>query len=349
MAINLASRYSSQIDAAYTHESFVAGLAKGKFDFTGVKSVKIYSPITVPLNDYDRGASSNRFGTPQEMQDEVQELIVNQDKSFVLAIDAGNASEQMGTKRAAERLRQQMREQVVPAQDKHAIACYVKQAGAVVGLSSLTESNIVKAIAAAQAYMDNKIVPSDGRYCLIGATNCALLADSGKVIYNQGIAGKAYAKGEVFEVCGFKVIKIPDSYLPDGAKFLCLHGDSVVNPHKVQHAKVNNDPDDIDGSLLTGRFIYDAFVLGKKCGGVYAGVDSAKKQAAPTISVSGTTATITSEGASSIKVTTDGSDPRYSASAMTISTGGTVTVGASYTVKAVAYGTFTSDVAEKTK
>ena len=48
-------------------------------------------------------------------------------------------------------------------------------------------------------------------------------------------------------------------------------------------------------------------------------------------------------------MTTDGSDPRYSGSAMTISTGGTVTVGASYTVKAVAYGTFTSDVAVKTK
>ena len=54
MAINLATKYSKQIDEVYTHESFVAGKANGKYEFTGVKGVKIYAPVTVPVVDYTR-------------------------------------------------------------------------------------------------------------------------------------------------------------------------------------------------------------------------------------------------------------------------------------------------------
>lgn len=348
MAINLADKYSKQIDQVYTNESFVAGKANTGFEFTGVKAVKVMSPKTVKLVDYQR-SGTNRYGDPKDMENDVQEMTVTQDKGFSLVIDKGNSSSANGTFAAGARLKQQMREQVTPEQDKHAIAQYIKHAGKVAGISKPTKATILEMLSDAGVAMDNESVPAEGRYCFIGASLYGTLRLADAVVSIDKIGVKAVSKGVMGEAMGFMMVKVPDSYLPSGAYFLCYHPNSVVNPHKIQDAKIHRDPPGISGDLLEGRFLYDAFVLDKKSGGVYAAVDSAKKQAAPTISVSGTTATITSADATSIKVTTDGSDPRYSDSAVTIQTGGTVTVGASYTVKAVAYGTFTSDVAEKTK
>lgn len=347
MAINLASKYSKQIDQVYTHESFVAGKANGKFEFTGVKGVKIYSPSTVPMNDYTR-AGTNRYGNPQEMQDEVQELVVTQDKAFSLTIDKGNAAEQMGTKNAGARLRQQMNEQVIPTQDKFALARYIEQAGTVKGLTAApTDQTILGLLSDAGVAMDNENVPSDGRYCFMGATYVGVLRQAKQIVELEGMGTKAVKKGVVGECMGFQLVKVPDKYLPGDAYFLCFRSESVVNPHKIHDTKLHTDPPGISGHLMEGRFLYDAFVLGKRSAGVYAAVAAAKKQATPTIAVSSGTATITSAGAAKILATTDGSDPRYSESAVTVASGGTLTVGSSYHVRAVAYGTFPSDVAEK--
>lgn len=345
--INLATKYSGQVDKIYTHASFIAGKSTGKFEFTGVKAVKIYAPQTVPMGDYAR-SGSQRYGTPAEMQDEVQELVVSQDKSFALTIDKGNASEQMGSKNAGARLRQQIEEQVTPTQDKYALAQYVRNAGKVAGVSAPSKTTIFGLLSDASAEMDNALVPESGRYCFMGASTVGMLRQSDKILYLEGVGTKAFEKGVIGECAGFKIVKVPDSYLPANAYFLCFHAASVVNPHKISDSKLHTDPPGISGYLMEGRFLYDAFVLAKKSGGVYAAVLSTSKQATPTISVSGTTATITSASATAVKVTTDGSDPRYSSTAATISTGGTVTVASKDVVKAVAYGTFTSDVATST-
>lgn len=347
MAVNLAEKYAKQIDKVYTHASFVAGKSSGKYDFIGVKGVKIYAPTTVPLVDYTRSGTS-RYGTPSEMQDEVQELLITQDKAFALTIDKGNASEQMGSKSAGARLRQEIEEQVTPTQDKYAIAKYIQQAGKVAGVAAApTESTVFDMLAAAQGAMDEALVPESGRYCFMGVTAVAALVKSGKVIYSQEIVNKAFGKGAVFECCGFVIVKIPDSYLPANCYFLAFQKNSVVNPHKIHDTHLHENPPGISGHLMEGRFLYDAFVLGKKAAGVYACVANGSKQAAPTISVSSGTATITSASATKILVTTDGSDPRYSDTAVTVTSGGTLTVGSSYNLKAVAYGAFTSDVAAK--
>ena len=91
MAINLADKYSSKIAEKFTQESIVAGKCSKEWDFSGVKSIKIYTPQTVDLVDYTR-SGSNRYGTPTEMGDTVQEMTMTQDKSFSLTIDKGNNS-----------------------------------------------------------------------------------------------------------------------------------------------------------------------------------------------------------------------------------------------------------------
>lgn len=85
MAVNLATKYSSQIAEVFTKGSFVKGKTSTSFDLTGVKTLKVYTPITVPEVDYTRDGMS-RYGTVTEMQDVVQELKMTQDKAFTLTI-----------------------------------------------------------------------------------------------------------------------------------------------------------------------------------------------------------------------------------------------------------------------
>ena len=47
MAINLASKYSDQIAEVFTRSSFIKGKTAETFDLTGVKTLKVYTPITV--------------------------------------------------------------------------------------------------------------------------------------------------------------------------------------------------------------------------------------------------------------------------------------------------------------
>ena len=54
MAINLATKYSDQIAEVFTRASFIKGKTAETFDLTGVKTLKVYTPITVEEVDYDR-------------------------------------------------------------------------------------------------------------------------------------------------------------------------------------------------------------------------------------------------------------------------------------------------------
>ena len=114
-----------------------------------------------------------------------------------------------------------------------------------------------------------------------------------------------------------KVIKVPSSRWPENVNFMIVHKRAACAPVKLNDTKFHKDPPGISGALLEGRQYYDLFVFGAKCDGVYVDVNTASGAAvvcaAPAISTSGVI-TCTTSGVS-IKYTTDGSDPRYSASA----------------------------------
>ena len=63
MAINLASKYSDQIAEVFTRASFIKGKTAETFDLTGVKTLKVYTPITVEEVDYDATAVSSVTAT----------------------------------------------------------------------------------------------------------------------------------------------------------------------------------------------------------------------------------------------------------------------------------------------
>ena len=355
MAVNLASKYAKELAQAFHEKSYVDGIACKDYEFTGVKNLKVYTAVSQELNDYKR-TGTNRYGEPKEAQDTVQDMVVERDRSFSITVDKGNKAEQMGAKEASKILAIEMQEQAVPEMDKYALGKYIDYAGKTVAIEEEpTEETIVKHLSNGMVAMGNKKVPVDGRYIFIGWSQFGNLRLSKQFIGVEALAKEALVKGAVGTFMGAQVITVPDDYLMKGeykAYFLIVYKNSVLQPKKVQDYFVKENPAGINGALIEGRFIYDAFVIGAKCDGVYACVEANSKQETPKFALSGSTLTVTSAGAAKILVTTDGSDPRFSETAIASTSGGGITLETG-TVKAraVAFadGLFTSDVAVDTE
>lgn len=73
MAINLATKYASEVDEVIVKGSLTGEGVNNSYDFVGAQSVKVYTMGTAPLNDYN-ATGANRYGVPTELDDTVQEM-----------------------------------------------------------------------------------------------------------------------------------------------------------------------------------------------------------------------------------------------------------------------------------
>lgn len=237
MAINLAAKYSKEIANAFTLRSVVDGTTNKDYDFTGVKTLNVYTPVTQSLADYQRTGTS-RYGTPTELQDTMQELMLTRDRSFSITIDKGNNSEQMGAKEASRILSIEMNEQAIPEMDKYALGRFADYAGKIVSLDAApTSENIAQKLSDGMVAMSNKNVPADGRFIFIGWSCFGALRLSNQFIGVESLAKSALVKGAIGTFMGAQVVVVPDDYLKKGDKtcyFIITHKNSVIQPKKVQ-------------------------------------------------------------------------------------------------------------------
>lgn len=349
MAINLHEKYAKQIQSKFVQESIIAGLLSNEYSWSGVKTVKISTPLTTPMVDYTR-TGTNRYGEPTEMQDTVQEMTLTQDKSFSLTIDKGNNADQNGIKAAGKMLALQIKERAVPTMDTYVLATLAQKAGKVVGNSTaLSKTTVCDRISEGTLYLDDAEVPQEGRTLLVSNSTYKLLKHSEEFLGVDRLGEKALAKGQVGEYDNMKVVKVPSGRWPANVNFMIVYKNSATAPVKLNDTKLHKDPPGISGNLLEGRQYYDCFVFGPKADGVYVEVDTGSNKgtvlAAPTITAG--TGAISVAGGASCKFTTDGTDPRYSATAQVGTAAGT---GVGVVVKAYAYkeGAYPSPVAETT-
>ena len=349
MAINLHDKYAAEIQKKFTAESLVAGRLCNEYSWSGVRTVKVSTPVTVPMTDYTR-TGSNRYGIPSEMQDIVQELTLTQDKSFAMTIDKGNNADQNGIKSAGKVLAMQIAERAVPVMDTYVFKKLSELGGNVVGnATALSKSNVCDRISEGTLKLDEAEVPADNRTLFLSSAAYKLLKHSDEFLAVSGLADNALAKGQVGLYDNMKVIKVPSGRFPANVNFMIVHKNAATAPVKLNDTRVHLDPPGISGSLLEGRQYYDCFVFGVKCDGVYVEIDTAAGKGAicanPVIAVNGTI-TCATAGAT-IKYTTDGTDPRYSNSAAVYTA---VVSGSGLTVRAYASkeGTFPSLVSKNT-
>ena len=202
----------------------------------------------------------------------------------------------------------------------------------------------------AATYMDEKLVPENGRVLFVRAKDYPkiILSDEWKGLDN--LAGKQLPTGTVGQIAGFTVVKVPSNMFPTDVYMIAMQESAAAFPYRINDTKVHQDPPGISGALIEGRQTYDLFVLASKADAVVIIGKTASKQAC-TVSIASHSATVTAAGADEIWYTLDGSDPRFSANRKTVATGGTVATKAGETIKVVAFGKggkLTSDVAEAT-
>lgn len=333
MATNLFTLNSDMPMTAFTRESLVAGKLCNDYDFSGAKTVRILTPITVAMNNYNR-TGTNRYGTPSEMQDIIQEMTLTQDRSFAITIDKGNDADQNFAKNAGKMLMLQIQERAVPEFDTYVLKKLAEKAGFVAGDSNaLTKENVCDRISEATAKLDDKEVPAYDRMLFVSTNTYRLLKHSDEFIAVQELGKEALTKGVVGMYDNMQVIKVPAPRWPANVNFMIVHKNAATAPVKLSETKLHKDPPGISGHLLEGREYYDCFVFGQRAWGVYAEIDTAEGKGvvceAPVISSNGA---LTSE-TSGVKFfyTTDGSDPRYSTTAVQGTNAGAV---AGTTVKA---------------
>lgn len=348
MAVNLFTKYQNKLAALYNINSFVKGKTSKDWEWDGAAHIKILSPVTQDLNNYDRTAAGNRYGTPAELQDLAQTISVDQDKSFSIVIDDGNNTQQGMMKRAGEVLQAEVAEKVVPTIDTFALGVYALLAGKVIDAgASLTSSNIIAKLTAMEDAMSDALMPMEGRYVFMKNANVSLFRQA--LTNCDNITDKILLKGIVGKLGSLNIVGVPASWMPKNIEAVAFQSKSVVLPEQIAKAIIHENPQGFNGNVLEGRYLFGAGVVGAFCGGCVALTANGKKAS---VSLSKSTHTVTATGTNTdtIIYTVDGSDPRYSDTAKTYSAAVTLTSGQvfkafGYTAAGQAY--WASDVASE--
>lgn len=272
MAVNLAEKYASKVDERFKLKSLTEPFINHDYTWEGVKTLHVYSIPTVALNDYNREASSNRYGNPAELEDTVADYTLSQDKGFTFIIDKGNNVDSMNVRGAGKALQREIDEVIVPTKDAYRLRKIASGAVANGGFASasVNASNAYAKFLDGQKYLDNNKVPLAGRVAAVSATFYTYIKQDSTFIKSGDMSQKMLVNGQVGEIDGVKLIKVPDSYLPTNCSFIITHPSVTVAADKLAEYKVHDNPPGINGNLVEGRVYYDAFVLDAKKKGAYA-------------------------------------------------------------------------------
>lgn len=267
MAINYASKYSQKIDERFSREALTGAAVNNDYDFVGTKTVNVYSVPTAEMNDYTR-SGANRYGTPSELENTVQELKMSKDRSFTFTIDRGNFNDTQMSNAAGAALKRQLREVVIPEIDVYRFKTICTNAGTT-AKGSLTKSNAYDAfLDGTTALIDNK-VPQTGCTAFVSSSFYKLIKEDSSFIKNGDMSQNMLIKGQVGTIDGIPIIAVPKSYLPEGVNFIILNKSATTAPVKLSEYKIHDNPPGINGWLVEGRVYYDAFVLNNKKNAIY--------------------------------------------------------------------------------
>lgn len=270
MAINLAEKYASAIEERFYKESLTQSSFSTDIDmeFTGVRTVKVYEVGTAEMNDYNR-SGTNRYGTPEELQDNLHEYIMTKDRAFTYTIDKGNNMEQNMVKNAGRSIKRQMREKVTPEIDTYRFKVWAENAGLSKTIDVPTKETILEMVIDAKIAMDNELVPVKNRTLYAGSNAYKALLGCEEYIRLNDLGSKSIVNGKVGEIMGMDVKYAPDIYLPANVAFMVIMKDAALSPVKLNEYKIHKDPPGVSGHLCEGRLIYDAFVRETKKKGIY--------------------------------------------------------------------------------
>lgn len=265
MAITYASKYSSKVDERFKLASVTEAAINREYDFVGVNAVNVYSIPTVALGNYTL-TGANRYGTPAELQNAVQTLVMSQDKSFTFTIDKKSEDDTVGAMAAGAALRRETDEVIIPTVDKYRIAAMVSGAGTTV---TAALGNAYEQFLDGQNVLLENSAPTTGRISYVSPAFYKAIKLDPSFMKASDVAQNMLVTGSVGMVDGVNIIPVPTSYLPADVLFVITHPVATCAPVKLEEYKVHTDAPGISGTLVEGRIRHDAFVLDNKKMAIY--------------------------------------------------------------------------------
>ena len=230
----------------------------------------MYSIPVATMNDYVR-SGSNRYGNPEDLTRNLQELVVTKDRGFTFVIDKGDKIQSMDVSDAGAALARQIREVIVPEFDTYCfktLATAAQNAGGY-ATTAVTKSNAYEMFLAGQEWLGDHNVPLNGRVAFCSYHFANLMMQDPAFIKYSDKSQDMVTKGILGEIDGIKVVKVASNKLPAGAAFILTHAEAAVGPEQLNEYKIHDNPPGYSGWLVEGRVIYDCFVLNEKRYGVY--------------------------------------------------------------------------------
>lgn len=267
MAVNYAEKYSPKVDERFKTNALSNGAVNNEYEFEGVSTVKVYSIPTAAMGDYTL-TGTNRYGTPEELGNEVQTMTLTQDRSFTFTIDRKSYDDTLMTMEAGKALARQLDEVAIPEIDVYRFAKICAGAGTS-ATAAITKDNAYTSFLDATVAMTDKKVPLAGRVAYIGPNFYKQIRLDASFIKASDLAQNMLAKGQVGEIDGVPLILLPSSYFPANVEFFLAHNIATVGPVKLADYRIHENPPGINGWLVEGRFRYDAFVLNNKKNAIF--------------------------------------------------------------------------------
>ena len=230
------------------------------------------------MNDYARNrnaddpegsaAAISRYGELYDLGAHTQEMMLKKDRSFIFNVDKMDEDETAGQVEAGKALARQLREVVVPEVDTYTYGVMVENAGNKAEAAALTKDNIYDAILAGNETMDNAEVPEGSRVLVVTPSIYKTLKQAVEFDHTD-VGADLKLKGVIGFIDGLMVVKVPANRLPEGFGFMIAHPCATVAPVKLEDYGTHNDTPLSSGTIVTGRIVYDAFVLDNKKAAIY--------------------------------------------------------------------------------
>ena len=288
------------------------------------------------------------FGTVTDVEDIVQTLTLRHHTKWTKSIDKSDNAQSAYMFKAGQFMALQNKEQDMPLRDKYTLREWALHAGITKTASAaLSKSNIVENLLDLEAELDNNAVPMDNRWVYTKISYRKYIRMAAEWVGADTITRDMIIKGYEGNIGTLKLVFVPDSWMPTNVDILVAQESCVLQPIVHVTARVLEVAQGFDGPVMEYHSLDDAFVKGVKDKGVIALIKYGQSAQAADITVGNVTGsgastyvTLTSAG-TTVYYTLDGTDPRWSDTAVAISSGGNAVIGASYTgtLRAVARNT----------
>lgn len=266
--IDYAKRYSGQVVEKFTEGAKSNGVLSNEFDFSGVKSVLVYNLGQVTLQNYNRTATGDRFGTPDQLDARTEELTMTQEKSFTAVIDKLDMDETMMALEAGKVLNRTIKDVIVPHLDTYRFNKMVEVAKTKEDVA-ITKDNAYEQLTIGNEKLDELEIPAEGRTAYVTPKMYRFLKNSKDVILDVDISQEQRAQGVLGLIDGLQIVKVPSSRFPANVNFIISGREAVVAPVKLAVYRALTEVPGLLGTKLEGLVYHDCFVLEERKKALY--------------------------------------------------------------------------------